>query len=115
MEPADPLTAEAQFERSWAFSLIERVFGRLDQEDAEAGRETLFAAIRPFLTADSARPGYEKAASELGMTSNGVGVAVHRMKKRYGELMWAEIAETVESPQEVGAEVAHLLAVVSRG
>ena len=115
LEPADPITAEAQFERSWAYALIEKVFRRLHGEYVEAGREALFAGIRPFLTAESARPGYEAAAEALGMSANGVGVAVHRMRKRYGELMREEITETVQSENEIDSEIAHLLEVVSRG
>ncbi len=114
LEPAAADTAESLFERNWAFALIERVFRRLSEEYAVAGRSDVFAALRPFLAAESARPGYERVAAELGLSASGVGVAVHRMRKRYGELMREEIAETVQSPDEVEGEIAHLLAVLSR-
>lgn len=114
-EPADPLTPESQFERSWAFSLIERVFTRLGEDYARAGRSELFANLRPFLTADSARPGYDALARNLGLSTAAVGTAIHRMRRRYGELLREEIAHTVADPKEIEQEIAHLIAVVARG
>lgn len=64
LEPADPMTAEAQFDRTWAFALIERGFVRLGEEYARAGRAEMLEKIRPFLAAESARPGYAAVAQE---------------------------------------------------
>lgn len=114
-EPADAATPESLFERGWAFSLIERVFRRLEEEYARAEKHALFSALRPLLTAESARPGHEALAASLGMTSAAVGTAVFRMRRRYGELMREEIAGTVASPAEVEEEIAHLIRVVARG
>jgi RNA polymerase sigma factor (sigma-70 family) len=115
LEPADPMTAEAQFDQSWAFALIERVFRRLGEECERAGRADMFAKIRPFLAAESARPGYEAAAQELGTSAGAVRVAIHRMRQRYGELLREEILHTVSSPEELDGEIAYLMEVVGRG
>ena len=115
LEPADPMTAEAHFDRAWAFALIERVFAALGEEYARAGRAAMFAKIRPFLAAESARPGYAALAEDLGMSASAVGVTIHRMRRRYGELLCEEILHTVSSPEELDAEIAHLMEVVSRG
>lgn len=114
-EPADSATPETLFERSWAFALIERVFRRLEEEYARAEKHTLFTALRPLLTAESARPGYEALAARLGMSTAAIGTAVFRMRRRYGELMREEIAETVSHADEVEEEIAHLIRVVARG
>jgi RNA polymerase sigma factor (sigma-70 family) len=114
MEPADPMTAEAQFDQSWAFALIERVFGRLSEECEGAGRAQMFGKLSPFLAAESARPGYEAVAQELGTSAGAVRVTLHRLRQRYGELLREEILHTVSSPEELDGEIAYLMEVVGR-
>jgi len=41
-----------------------------------------------------------------------VKVAVHRLRQRYRELLRAEIANTVASPDEVDDELRHLFAAL---
>ena len=43
------------------------------------------------------------------MTQGALKVAVHRMRRRYRDLLRDEIAQTVESPQQVEEEIAYLL------
>lgn len=113
-EPGDPLTPELQFERNWALALIERVFRRLEEDYTKAGRSDLFERLRPFLAGEAPRPGYEGIARDLGMSAGAVGTAIFRMRRRYGELMREEIAETVASPAEVEEEIAHLMRALAR-
>ena len=115
LEPADPMTPEARFDRSWALALIDRVFRRLGEEFARAGRAELDEKIRPFLAAESARPGYAAVAQELGMSASAVGVTIHRMRQRYGELLREEILHTVSAPEDLDGEIAYLMEVVARG
>jgi len=115
LEPADPMTAETQYDRSWAFALLERVFRRLGAEYEAAGRAELYGKIRPFLAADSARPGYPALAQELGLSVGTVGVMIHRMRQRYGALLREEISHTVTTPEEVDGEIGQLMEVVARG
>ena len=51
----------------------------------------------------------------LGLNENAIKQEVHRMKKRYVELLRAEVAQTVAHPDEVDEEFRHLVDVVSRG
>jgi len=41
-----------------------------------------------------------------------VKLAVHRMRRAYGELVRLEIAQTVATPQEVDEELHHLFEVL---
>ncbi len=113
-EPADEVTPEVQFERSWAFALLERVFARLREEYERAGRAELFEKLQPYLAGKESLPGYEQLARQIGQSPSGVGVSIHRMRRRYGELLRNEIAQTVSSPEEAEAELTHLMTVVSR-
>jgi len=56
---------------------------------------------------------FTRAAAKLGMTPNALGVAVHRLRRRYGELLREAIAHTVASESEIDVELRHLIAVIS--
>jgi hypothetical protein len=42
-------------------------------------------------------------------------VAVHRLRKRYREILQEEIAETVADPAQVEGEIRYLVDVLARG
>jgi RNA polymerase sigma-70 factor (ECF subfamily) len=51
-------------------------------------------------------------AAKLKMSEGAFKVALHRFRRRFGELLRREVAHTVSSPQEVEAEIQHLLNVL---
>ena len=55
---------------------------------------------------------YREVAAELGMTETPIAVAVHRMRKQFGQRLRDEIAETVADPREIDEEIRHLLAAL---
>jgi hypothetical protein len=87
---------------------------RLEVEYAEAGKMSVFQHLRPCLTGAEPVLPYAELGFGLGMTESAVKMAVHRLRRRYGELLRAEIAETVANPQEVEAEIRYLIAVTAR-
>lgn len=115
LEPADELTPETQFERSWAFALLEHVCVRLRTDYEGAGRAVLFEGLEPYLAGKEQLAGYAELGRTLAMSESAVAVAIHRMRRRYGELLREEIAHTVATPEEVEDEIAYLLRVVARG
>lgn len=112
-ELLDLLTPEKLFERSWTYALLERVLGRLKQEYLAAGKAAFFAKLEPELTREVTPGLHGTLASELNMSEGAVKVALHRMRRRFGELLRQEIAQTVSSPQEVDQEIEHLFAALS--
>lgn len=110
---SDGLTPELHYERSWALALLERVLERLREEYAAAGRQALFAALQPHLTGAAGPPGYAALGRQLDLSEGTVSVAMHRMRRRYGEFLREEIAATVASAEEAEAELRHLLQIVS--
>jgi RNA polymerase sigma-70 factor (ECF subfamily) len=48
------------------------------------------------------------------MSEGAVKMAAHRLRKRYRALFREEIAHTVDRPEEVEEEIAHLFQVLSR-
>lgn len=110
-EPADRLTPERIFDRRWALTLLEQVLARLADEQAAAGRAEHFRHLKAYLVGESARP-YRDVAAETGLTESAVKVAVHRLRKRFGQLLRAEIAETVAGPSDVDDEVRQMMEVL---
>ena len=112
-EPADPATAEKLYERRWALTLLDRVLRRLREEYAASGREKLFEQLKPTLTEASRSVRYAEMATRLGTTEGAVKVAVHRLRQQYRELLRAEIAATVGTPDEVEDELRNLFAALA--
>ncbi len=112
-EPADPATTpDRAFERRWALTLLEHVLARLREEFLAAGRQEHFDALKVFVWGDAGADSQGEVAARLGVTPNALGVTVHRLRRRFGELVRAEIAQTVASPAEVDDELRHLMAVL---
>ncbi len=112
-QASEQMTPELHYERSWALALLERVMNRLRMEYEKADRSPLFQALQPHLSGAEGRPGYARLGTALGMGESAVTVAMHRMRRRYGEFLREEIAQTVTSPDEVEDELRHLMHVVS--
>ena len=53
----------------------------------------------------------EEIGRELGINEGAVKVAVHRLRQRFRDLLREEVSHTVGSPDEVDAELRHLLGV----
>ena len=114
LEPADQLTADRLFERRWAMTLLENVLMKLRTEQTEAGRGEIFAVLQDSLTGDGRNTAYHKLATRLRLSEGAVKVSVHRLRRRYRELLQAEIANTVGSPEDVDDERRYLLSVISQ-
>ncbi len=110
-EPADPVDPTQLFERRWAMTLLEDVLARLQSEMEAAGKAAHFAAMKSALT--GGQIAFTEVAAELRMSEGAVRVAVHRLRERYRELLRAAVADTVESPAEVDAELSYLFAALS--
>lgn len=110
-EPTELPSAEAVFDRSWALHVLEQALENLRAEFAEAGKESQFTALRGFITGDEA-PSSAETARRLGMTEGGAKTTIHRLRRRYQELVREQIAHTVTNVAEIDEEIRHLLAVL---
>jgi RNA polymerase sigma-70 factor (ECF subfamily) len=107
-EPAHADTPEKVFARRWAVTLLERVLAQLRQEYTTVGKARLFDRMKDFLSGTKNTPRHAGAAADLGMTEGAVKVAIHRLRRRYRELLRAEIAQTVADSSEVDDEIREL-------
>jgi len=111
-ELVDRHTPETLYEKSWAMAVIDQAFGLLETELRLSGRAPLFEALCPFLQGDSAGTSYAEAARNLGTSEGTIKVTVHRLRRRYRDLLRAVVAPTVTSPTEVEEELRHLMQVL---
>ena len=113
VEPVDERTPETIYEQRWAAAVIARVMERLRAEYRGA-RERFFEALKDFAWGDKAGTSHAEIAVALGLTEGAVRVAVHRLRRRYRELLREQIAQTVANDAEVEDELRYLVEIVSR-
>ena len=101
------------FDRAWASSLIQAAYGHLEEEYTLKGRRSLFEHLRIFLSGDKADLTQAETGAGLGMSEGAVKVAVHRLRRRYRDLLREQVAQTVHTPAEVEEELRHLRAVLA--
>jgi RNA polymerase sigma factor (sigma-70 family) len=107
-EPAHNLQPDVLFDRQWAMTLLERTMSRLHDEYVATGRARLFELLRGCVAKDESALPYEDIAARLNLTEAAVKMAVHRLRARYREILRAEIAATVQAPEEIEEEIRHL-------
>jgi RNA polymerase sigma factor (sigma-70 family) len=112
-ESAESLTPEKLFERRWAFTLVQEVLTRLEREYQAAGNAGLFATLESGLTGEIKSGSYADWAAALGMNEGAVRVALHRLRRRFGQLLRGEVTQIVASPAEVDDEIRHLFAAIA--
>lgn len=111
-EPRDERTPEHEFDRRWALTLLESVMLSLQDDYNSKGKGAYFDELRPYLSPRSDEGTYAEVAAHLGISENGVKTAVHRMRKRYRELLILHVSDTVSHPEHVQDELRSLFAAL---
>jgi RNA polymerase sigma-70 factor (ECF subfamily) len=96
---------ERVFERRWVEIILDQITSRLEQEYAATGRKVLFDQLNTFQPGEQPEISYEEAAKRLEFSLAAVKSAIHRLRRRHGELLREEIAQTVSSPAEIDEEL----------
>ncbi len=113
LEPAHDLRPEKLFERRWALSLLSTVFDRLGKDYDRAGKGELFRVIQAFLAPGFDQADFQSATERLQMKDGALRMAIHRLRRRYGQLLQEEIAHTVAHESDVEDEIRHLRVTLS--
>lgn len=108
------LSPDAAFDRQWALTVLGHTMEALQLECAAAGRSEFFEQVKPWLTGEAAHGDQSALAEKCGMNANALKVAVHRMKRRFRDLLKVEIAGTLDDPDSVEAEMQALFAALGR-
>ena len=70
-----------------------------------AGKAPVFERLRPFLMFGKGAIPYADVSQDLAMNAGAVRIAVHRLRRRYRELLRAEISQTLSQPGQVEEEI----------
>jgi hypothetical protein len=106
-------TPEKAFDRQWALTLVSQACDQLRDSLAREGRERLFQHMRAFLPGGSDPPSYANLATELKITESSVKITIHRLRRRYRELLRANVSHTLTDPKDVDDEIRFLLNALS--
>jgi RNA polymerase sigma factor (sigma-70 family) len=105
---------DAWFDRDWALTLMARALDRLAAEFQSDGKGALYEALEPWLVGDVGGTTQLEVARRLGMSESAVKVAVHRLRKRFREILRAEIVQTLPEGGDPDAELGYLAEVLER-
>jgi RNA polymerase sigma-70 factor (ECF subfamily) len=111
-EPADGMTPDRLFDRTWAMTLLDRVLGLLAEEYAVKGKAEVFDRLKVVLTQGKGAVPAATLAAQLGTTEGAVHTAVHRLRKRYREILQEQIGATLDAPSEMDDEIRSLFAAI---
>ena len=107
-------TPETLFEQQWAATVLGEVLEQLRDEAARKGSAERFDRLQGFLTGDSTGTPHQQVAQELGISEEAVRVSIHRIRRRFGQLLRDQITQTVAEPEQVENEIRYLFAALMR-
>ncbi len=109
-EPPDTETAEQVFMRQWARAVIRNVRRRLKGWCEDNGRPDWYRVFAAFNLPDAgdSRVTQEAVSEQLKISRDQVRYALSQTNDKFAELLQGEIAEQVDSPEEVGLEIQEL-------
>ena len=113
LDAADLNSPDRLFDRAWAANLIETTYQRIEEEYSLEGKKSLFLRLRTFLSGDKADLTYAELGAGLRMTEGAMKVAVHRLRRRYRDLLREQVAHTVHTPADLEEELRSLRAAFS--
>jgi RNA polymerase sigma factor (sigma-70 family) len=100
------LSPEQAFEKRWAETLVDRSLERLRMEWERDGKP--FDKLKIFLVGQKREARIADLAGELSVSESALKTAIHRMRRRYGDIFREEVAQTVAKKEDVG----HLLSAL---
>ena len=109
---ADAADPTASFDKRWAIIVVESAREQLRKKYAGEGKEEFYEALAESLTGE-VEGGYQAIADRLDVSLSAVKVGVHRLRKRFGEMLRAEIVETIGEGEDPDKELKYLIGILS--
>jgi RNA polymerase sigma-70 factor (ECF subfamily) len=106
---------ERLYDLRWAATVVEQALQRLREECQSKKRLRLFETLSLYLAIDRTDVSYQNLATGLGIAESAVKKQLHNLRRRYRWLLWDEVAQTVQNPDDVEGEIRHLCATLSAG
>src|SRR5262249_51873066 len=103
------------FEWRWGITGLGQAMAQLRDECLSNNKGHLLGKLECLLSGEKGEAPYAQLAAELNMGEGAIKMAVLRLRRRYGELICAEIAQTVTTPEEAEEELRFLFSVLRDG
>jgi len=112
-QEAEKWPAEKIYDVRWAATAAEHALRQLGEECESRGRRRVFDVLSDYLAAERKEVSYQKLAKTLGVPEASVKRLVHQLRQRYRALLREEVAQTVETPEDVDEELRYLCAALA--
>jgi DNA-directed RNA polymerase specialized sigma24 family protein len=106
-------TPDAAFDRAWATTLLARALAALRAQCNADGKGVSFDLLKPWLTGEASHGDQAEAARALGLEPGGLKSEVHRLKRRFRQLLKSEVAATLNDPTAVDEEMRALFSALA--
>jgi len=110
--PDGGVSPDAAFDRCWAATVLGRGVEALRVEYVAEGKAKLFDHLRPLLSGDVSHGEQAQLAEASGMSVPALRMAAHRLRKRLRACVKAEVAGTLDDPDQVQEEMRALFAAL---
>ena len=112
----DPTSSipDSYFDREWALALMDRGLRTVEATFTKSGKPLHFKTLKPWLMGDSTTLCQASAAVALNLSPGAIKVSIHRLRKAFADAIRAEIAQTVDTPEEISQELHYLIEVISK-
>ncbi len=104
---------DSYFDREWALALMDRGLQTVEATLTKNGKSSHFETLKPWLMGDASSLSQADAATALKISPGAIKVSIHRLRKDFAEAIRAEIAQTVNTPEEVSEELCYLIEALS--
>jgi RNA polymerase sigma-70 factor (ECF subfamily) len=96
-------------------AVMDSALAALEREFNAAGKADQFHGLKTWLIGEGSGLSQAESARQLGLTEGAVKVAIHRLRKRFGDTVRAEISHTLRdpAPERVEEELQHLFAALA--
>lgn len=108
-EPQDTMTAERVFEIRWAKQILSDTMAQLDALNSNAERKAYYLRLRTFIAFDGESIPYAQASLELAVSESALRVQVHRLRRKFRQLLRQNVADTLCGTDTVDDELNYLL------
>jgi RNA polymerase sigma-70 factor (ECF subfamily) len=106
---SDQMTPERLFDRQWAHAVLNKVLAHLREYYVHRNKAQFFDGAIPWLTSDVNAPAaLADIARQCKMTPAAAKDAVFRLRRRFADLLRAEIAQTVPDTAQIDEELNYL-------
>jgi RNA polymerase sigma-70 factor (ECF subfamily) len=112
-EEAETWSAEKIFDVRWAATAVEHALRRLGDECEVRGHRRVFDVLSDCLAAERQDVSYPKLSKTLDVPETAVKRLLHHLRQRYRALLREEVAQTVQKPEDVDAELRYLCAALA--